>query len=291
MSLENVGAIEFSLRHPHPAWQSNAYRYKFGPFHDHGIYVAAVKSPDRTLEVVVSGPFSKTTVFKKQLPDIIQHDHVHVVISWESKVLTFYLNGSEAGKSEVQALQSTVFPITISSGDAIVPIDKAASLFQNLGHVFNTISAFLDAPDPTALRSILEFGLDLAKFGTADVESGSLKAKLTGVKKVLDYFRQHFGSFLAVFTARADRLAEAHVAQKEAETKISEEHAKQEKLQTLEQALKIVFQIGQHLADGRSDLDPDEKQELLQPHLLNPMEQIANILIDNRMTLTIDDLN
>ncbi|MCP4245963.1 MAG: hypothetical protein GY778_02840 [bacterium] len=288
MSLEQKGTVAFWLQHPHMDWQTNNQGYKFGPFSDHGISYVVFKHPDRSLQVVISGPLSRTSTFHTRVPDIVVPQGLHVAITWRFPTVTLYLKGQPVAEIEAPTVVQATLPITISTPHRTPPLDQVGELLESLGVVFNTVSAFLDTPDPASLRAVLEDGLDRSKFGIQESTTGSFKAIISGTKKVFDYVRDKFTLFLAVFTGKAARLAEAHVSVKEAEAAIQQEKANQEKLETMQKAMQVAREFGQHLAETRADMDPAEKEALLRAHFLPSMEQFSKIMTENQMTLTID---
>ena len=70
MSLEHEGTVAFWLKHAHMDWQTNNQGYKFGPFSAHGLSWSVFKHPDRSLQVVISGPLSRTSTFNTRVPEI-----------------------------------------------------------------------------------------------------------------------------------------------------------------------------------------------------------------------------
>ena len=288
MSLEQEGSLTFWLQHQHTDWQTNSQDYKFGPFNAHGLSWVAFKHPDRSFQVVISGALSRPSTFNTRVPDIADPQGLFVVITWRFPTVTLYLNGQPVAEIEAPTVVQASLPITISTPHRTPPLDQVGELLESLGIVFNTVSGFLDAPDAASLRAVLEDGLDRSKFGIQESTTGSFKAIISGTKSVFDFVRDKFTLFLAVFTGKAERLAEAHVSKKEAETAIQQEKANQEKLETIQKAVNIAKDIGQHLSETRTDIDPAEKAALLQAHFLQPMEHVAKIMTENEMTLSID---
>lgn len=288
MSLEQQGTVTFWLLHPHLDWQTNNQGYKFGPFSAHGISWVVFKNPDRSLQVVISGPLSRTSTFNTSVPAIPDKKGLFVAITWHFPVVTLYLSGKPVAEIEAPTVIRATLPITISTPYPTPPLDKVGEVLEFLGIVFNTVSGFLDAPDAASLRAVLVDGLDRSKFGIQQSTTGSFKAVISGTKTVFDFVRDKFTLFLAVFAGKAERLAEAHVSLKEAEAAIQQEKASQERLETMQKAMQIAKEIGRHLTETRTDIDPAEKEKLLQTHFLRPMEQVAKIMTENQMTLTID---
>lgn len=238
--------------------------------------------------MVISGPLSRTSTFNTRIPDIVDPKGLFVAITWRFSIVTLYLTGKPVAEIEVPTIVHATLPITISSPEQTPPLDKVGELLEILGIVFNTISGFLEAPDSASLKAVLEDGLDRSKFGIQESTTGSFKALISGTKKVFDFVGDKFTLFLTVFTGKAERLAEAYVSVKEAEAAIQQEKANQEKLETIQKAINVAKQIGQQLSETRTDIDPNDKEALLQKHFLQPMQQLARIMIENQMTLTID---
>jgi hypothetical protein len=85
------GTITFWLKHQHPDWPSNSNGYYFGPFSHEDLSVKAVKHPDKTLELFVSGPSGRSFEFKHPVPECPPKG-LMVVITWTPKEMKLYLN-------------------------------------------------------------------------------------------------------------------------------------------------------------------------------------------------------
>jgi hypothetical protein len=283
MSLQGEGSITFWLYHPETDWQTNTKPYKFGPMSSHGIEVTAIKNPDFTLAILISGPLSKTIVFHGPMPKLLLPDGVFVAITWSYPVVTLYVGPEKVGEIVLLETQRATLPIRIKSPNDTPTLDVVENVLENLNHVFNTVSGFLDASDAQICITTITNGLDLSKFSVASSSKGSWQAILNGTKSVFDFVRQRFGDFLAVCSGYSDRLAQAHVALKEADARIQHEKANQEKLETIAKAFKISREIASHLASQRQDITEADKGQLIDEHFYKPMQQLASIIVTNEL--------
>ncbi len=90
--LSKRGNVILEITHEHDDWMTNDSRYDFGPYKKDEISVSAVKQPDKTLEIAISGPFGKIFTFEPPLPDS-DEKNLTVAISWEKKKVKLYLAG------------------------------------------------------------------------------------------------------------------------------------------------------------------------------------------------------
>ena len=285
MSLQGEGSITFWLNHPDADWQTNAKPYKFGPISSHGIEVTAFKNPDLTLAILISGPLSQTIMFRGPMPKVLRPDGVFVAITWRHPVVTLYVGPDKVDEFVLSDTHPATLPIRITSPTDTPSLDVVGEVLDSFSHVFNTVSGFLDATDPQVCITTITDGLDLSKFSVASSSTGSWQALLNGTKSVFDFVRHRFGDFLAVCSGYADRLAQAHVALKEADARIQHERANQERLATIAKANEIACEIGSHLASHRQDISEDDKERLLSEHFYKPMQELASTIVTNELRI------
>lgn len=96
MSIREEGSVTFWLRHKHADWTTNSNGYSFGNIDTSEISVDAVKHPDRTIELTVSGPLGKDFTLRYPIPKCDARG-LFVAITWESPEVKLYLNGGLAG--------------------------------------------------------------------------------------------------------------------------------------------------------------------------------------------------
>ncbi len=90
--LSKRGRVVLEIAHEDEDWMTNDSRYTFGPYEKNEISVSAVKQPDNTLDIAISGPFGKIFTFEPPLPDI-DEKNLPVAITWEKKKVKLYLAG------------------------------------------------------------------------------------------------------------------------------------------------------------------------------------------------------
>ncbi|QDV11234.1 hypothetical protein CA51_10950 [Rosistilla oblonga] len=285
MSLQGEGSITFWLDHPDADWQTNTRPYKFGPMSSHGIEVTAFKNPDFTVAILISGPLSQTIMFHGPMPKVLRPDGVFVAITWRHPVVTLYVGPDKVDEFVLSETHRATLPICITSPTDTPSLDVVGDVLDNFSHVFNTVSGFLDATDPQVCITTITDGLDLSKFSVASSSTGSWQAFLNGTKSVFDFVRHRFGDFLAVCSGYGDRLAQAHVALKEADARIQHEKANQEKLATIAKANEIAREIGSHLTSHRQDISEEDKERLLNEHFYKPMQQLASTIVTNELRI------
>lgn len=289
MSLQGEGSITFWLDAPEVDWQTNSKPYKFGPMSSHGIEVTAFKNPDSTLAILISGPLSQTIIFHGPMPRVHHPDGLFVAITWRHPVVTLYVGPDNVAEFVLSETQRATLPIRISSPGDTPSLDVIGDILDNLSHVFNTVSGFLDAKDPKVCVTTITDGLDLSKFSVASSTTGSWQALLNGTKSVFDFVRQRFGDFLSVCSGFGVRLAQAHVALIEADARIRHEKANQERITTIARASEIAREIGNHLASYRQDMSEADKEQLLNEHFYKPMQQLASTIVTNELEIEFRD--
>jgi hypothetical protein len=92
MGIEKEGSITFTLKHEHKDWATNDSGYRFGTVKISGVSVEAVKNPDRTVQLKVSGPLGKDFEFRTYIPECDERG-LFVAITWKEPEINLYLNG------------------------------------------------------------------------------------------------------------------------------------------------------------------------------------------------------
>jgi hypothetical protein len=95
MGVQDEGTITFWLRHQHADWATNGHRYDLGRTYRSGVFVEAVKQPDRTIELSVSGPLGETFDMRSPIPPCDARG-LFVAITWQGTKADLYLNGEHA---------------------------------------------------------------------------------------------------------------------------------------------------------------------------------------------------
>jgi len=90
--LNKRGSAAVLITHEDEDWMTNDSRYAFGPYEEDEISVSAIKQPDKTLDIAISGPFGEIFTFEPPLPDI-DEKNLPVAITWENKKVKLYLAG------------------------------------------------------------------------------------------------------------------------------------------------------------------------------------------------------
>lgn len=107
MGLAEEGTITFVLEHEHQDWPTNDQGYKFGTIDTgQGVKAGAVKNPDKTLELRVSGPFGRQFHFHRPIPPCDERG-LTVAITWKEPEVKLYLNGQEV---ETQNISGSADP-------------------------------------------------------------------------------------------------------------------------------------------------------------------------------------
>lgn len=89
--MSNEGTVDFWLKHEHGNWATNDYGYDFGRFQTRELSISALKHPDRTIELEISGPFGQFN-FRHPIPECDERG-LYVAITWRDSEIQLYLNG------------------------------------------------------------------------------------------------------------------------------------------------------------------------------------------------------
>jgi hypothetical protein len=102
MAANPEGSIEFWAGKKMPAkWFSDANGYKFPEITGLGVTVAAVKNPDRTYVVTISGLPQGTVRLAHETP-VCDSRGLQTVVTWSPTRITLFLNGREVEHMEIQ---------------------------------------------------------------------------------------------------------------------------------------------------------------------------------------------
>ena len=172
-------------------------------------------------------------------------------------------------------------------GSDKIPFSIISEILKDLGTIFNTISAFQETTDPAILKTILKYKLNENKFSLRESKEGSFKGKIQGVKKVLNFAKQHFQGFLAVIHGHSKRLADNYVKSKEIGTALREEELKQAKIKTIQKTLTIAEKIGDVISNNQENLSDAEKKVLINDYFILPAQSMAKTLIEDNLTMNI----
>lgn len=93
--FQKEGSITFWLTHEHKNWVTNNAGYNFGTFTESGISLQAIKHPDRTVEIVSTGPLASKLQFRCQIPPCDERG-LFVAVTWNRGDVSLYLNGKPA---------------------------------------------------------------------------------------------------------------------------------------------------------------------------------------------------
>jgi hypothetical protein len=83
------------------------------------------------------------------------------------------------------------------------------------------------------------------------------------------------------------RTKEAEAEHKQSDAAIAKEEARQEQLETLARTMEVAKQLQIQVADLRTDMPHERTIELLEQHLLPPMEHMGVLLLKNNLTMEI----
>jgi ribosomal protein S13 len=288
-NIQNEGSITFWISHPHNDWPLNGYGYDFGRlnFPQFGIALSVVKNPDRTLEITISGPLYRTYVLKNRIQDsIIKNNRLFIAITWKYPKVTLYVNAQNTQTVDISPIEINSLEFEIRGGEKIL-FSVISEILKDLGVIFNTVSAFQDAENESTLRNILKYQLNENKFSLVESKEGSFMGKIKGPKKVLEFVKQNFKSFLAVIHGYSKKLADNYVKGKELDTDLKEEKLKQEKLETIASAIDVAEKIGNVICRSQNNLSEQERKELISQYFIAPMRSIATTLIENNLTMSI----
>lgn len=92
MGLKNEGTMVFWLNHEHKDWSTNSSGYNFGTSRMEDISAETTKHPDKTIEIKLTGPFDKSFVFRRPIPQCDPRG-LQVAITWKDDEVKLYLNG------------------------------------------------------------------------------------------------------------------------------------------------------------------------------------------------------
>ncbi len=92
MGIQSEGSITFWLRHEHEDWTTNSESYHFATVKRPGVAVKAIKHPDKTIELELSGPLGQHFDFRHLIPEC-EARGLFVAITWKAPELNLYLNG------------------------------------------------------------------------------------------------------------------------------------------------------------------------------------------------------
>ena len=101
MGLKNEGSFVFGLSHKHKDWPTNSSGYNFGIIEQGDISAEAKKLPDKTIEIKLVGPFDKTFIFRRPIPQCDQRG-LHVAMAWTDDKVQLYLNGQPEDSKTVE---------------------------------------------------------------------------------------------------------------------------------------------------------------------------------------------
>jgi len=103
MTIQNEGTFYFELDPGDADWATNEQTYRFRRTERDGIAVATIKYPDRTLEIVVEGPLSRTFVFRTAIPIPAKpRNYAKVVLSWKFPEVRLFINGEKVSTMNVR---------------------------------------------------------------------------------------------------------------------------------------------------------------------------------------------
>jgi hypothetical protein len=90
--LQNQGTFETWIKTNDPDWATNDKRYDCGVFDcGHGMSFRAIKHPNRTLEIIMTGPGGLMHGFEGPVPN--NNGPLFIVVSWKDGEIKLHLNG------------------------------------------------------------------------------------------------------------------------------------------------------------------------------------------------------
>ena len=91
MGVENEGSIVFWCRCTTKDWTTDDQGYQFPTVYGANISATAVKHPDKTIQLTISGPFHQTFVFRQAIPKCHERG-LFVALTWKDSAVNLYLN-------------------------------------------------------------------------------------------------------------------------------------------------------------------------------------------------------
>lgn len=296
MSLKDEGSVTFWARHPDQSWLRNDSGYDFGTLVFDDIKVHTVKHPDHTIDVVVSGPSSRT--FRLSAKAILSNEHpdLFVALTWTHQQVLLYLQGVQVAGQSLIPIDLSRLEITLDDGTPHIPNELVEQTFAYLFEVFNTISAFTEGYDAQITREVLQSGLDKSKFQIVSTREGSFVAIWNGAKTAFVFVKNNLAKIFITLYQKGDRLTDVMIQQKQAEADektaqadIAREKANQEKITTFEKYVDLCRKSGIQLI-AHSPLPPDETRQVIDEKFTKPLEQLGQLLLANRTSLSITDV-
>ena len=90
--LELEGTLTFFVKHRNPDWTVDADTYRFPEVRREPVSVSAVKRPDGSIDVVLTGPFGGEYSFNHPIPPCDQRG-LQIGLTWVRNRVMLYLNG------------------------------------------------------------------------------------------------------------------------------------------------------------------------------------------------------
>jgi hypothetical protein len=93
MASSDVGSAGGVLGIDKPDWALDGEAYSFPPIVGDRVSILITKNTDRTVTVVVKGPFGNTFEFREPIPSL---SRVPFEVNWKEGRVTLFLNGAQA---------------------------------------------------------------------------------------------------------------------------------------------------------------------------------------------------
>ena len=291
MSLKDEGTVLYVLTTKDPDWLRNDKGYNLGnsAFPEHGINLLNIKHPDRTLEIVFSGPLHRVSIFRLPLPDNRPDANGIIVgIIWQKDLIKVYFNDQLMVSTLVPTPEFCSARLIVSGASSLVPLNAVGLLLYQISELLSIGEATSSGLDPITLDRVIKYDLEASKFQLLSSKQGSFDAIIQATKGAMSFLKENISNLNAIAKGYTDRLAEAHVASREAEARklqaeaqFEVQRALQAQLSTLKQAaeLKDYLNYNQGLSANAN--------QMLDAQYSNAIVSITNTLINNRLAIEI----
>jgi hypothetical protein len=94
MAIDASGTASFWAKHDPEDWPTDPAGVVIGTLDKDGISMQAVKHQDKTVAVLLTGPYGKSFSFRAPFPPCGPKG-LHVSVMWSNRRVVLYLNGKE----------------------------------------------------------------------------------------------------------------------------------------------------------------------------------------------------
>lgn len=213
------------------------------------------------------------------------------MIGWEDALIISYVNDEDQVVTTSVPEETTSFRLVVELPEGVPVLELTGFFLMRLGRLLNVISGIAGTEDLLSLDAVLRHSLDSAKFALNESSTGSFKTLISGPKKALTFFRDHCSNILAVCVGKGERLAEAHLVEKEATAMVRMEDARQAKVETLSKALALTNEVGKTIRKMRKDLDDESFKILMQSFFGPTMMELTELVAERDLKIELEELD